>query len=104
MSPNSHMNERIKSMSKLSINQLITNVNNGFAEFWNKYNSKNNTPISATKKRRAESIARWKEKRKNPISSTTIRYPSRKRGANARARVKGKFVKVRSSPPREKNV
>jgi len=104
MSPNSYMNKRIKSMSKMSINQLITNVNNGFAEFWNKYNSKNNTPASATKKRRAESIARWKEKRKKPNSSATIRYPSRKRDCNSRARVKGKFVKVRSSPPREKNV
>jgi len=100
------MNERIKKMSNLSINQLLTNLNNGFTEFWNQYNSKNNSPRSATKKAhssykpsprtRAESIARWKEKRKRQTTNKVIRYPSRQKSAYVRARRDGKFVKTRT--------
>lgn len=107
MSSNTYMNERIKKMSNLSINQLLTNINNGFTEFWNQYNSKNNNPRSATKKAnssykpsprtRAESIARWKEKRKSQTFDKVIRYPSRQRNALVRARRDGKFVKTRTA-------
>lgn len=102
MSSNSYMNERIKKMSNLSINQLLTNLNNGFTEFWNQYNSKNNSPRSTIKKAhsprtRAESIARWKEKRKRQTSDKVIRYPSRQKSALVRARRDGKFVKTRTA-------
>ncbi len=97
MSFHSYLNERMKNMSNMSMNQLITNVNNGFTEFWNQYNSKNNSPTSATKKRRAESIGRWKEKRKRQTSDKVIRYPSRQKSALVRARRDGKFVKTRTA-------
>lgn len=110
MSSNTYMNERIKKMSNLSINQLLTNLNNGFTEFWNQYNSKNNSPRSATKKAhssykpsprtRAESIARWKEKRKRQTTNKVIRYPSRQKSAHVRARRDdGKFVKTAKKVP-----
>jgi len=107
MSFHSYLNDRMKKMSNMSMNQLITNVNNGFTEFWNQYNSKNNSPTSATKKKarspytpspraRAESIARWKEKRKRQTSDKVIRYPSRQKSALVRTRRDGKFVKTRT--------
>ena len=110
MSSNTYMNERIKKMSNLSINQLLTNLNNGFTEFWKQYNSKNNSPRSATKKAhssykpsprtRAESIARWKEKRKRQTTNKVIRYPSRQKSAHVRARRDdGKFVKTAKKVP-----
>ena len=47
---------------------------------------------------RLERLRRWKEKRKNRNFNKTIRYQSRKVCADNRPRIKGKFVKVGSSP------
>ena len=47
---------------------------------------------------RLERLRRWKEKRKNRNFNKTIRYQSRKMCADNRPRVKGKFVKVGSTP------
>ena len=47
---------------------------------------------------RLERLRRWKEKRKNRNFNKTIRYQSRKVCADNRPRVKGKFVKVGSTP------
>ena len=47
---------------------------------------------------RLERLRRWKEKRKNRNFNKTIRYQSRKVCADNRPRIKGKFVKVGSTP------
>lgn len=52
-----------------------------------------NKPLS-----RLERLRRWKEKRKNRNFNKTIRYQSRKVCADNRPRIKGKFVKVGSTP------
>ena len=88
-------------------NCFVSVVTNEQLQFWNQYNSKNNSPRSATKKAnssykpsprtRAESIARWKEKRKSQTFDKVIRYPSRQRNALVRARRDGKFVKTRTA-------
>lgn len=57
-------------------------------------------PNGATNKppSRLERLRRWKEKRKNRNFNKTIRYQSRKVCADNRPRIKGKFVKVGSTP------
>lgn len=47
---------------------------------------------------RLERLRRWKEKRKNRNFNKKIRYQSRKVCADNRPRIKGKFVKVGSTP------
>ena len=47
---------------------------------------------------RLERLRRWKEKRKNRNFNKTIRYQSRKVCADNRPRIKGKFVKIGSTP------
>ena len=53
-------------------------------------------PPSQAQMTRLDRLKRWKEKRKNRVFTKSIRYMSRKKCADNRPRIKGKFVKVSS--------
>ena len=93
MSSNNHMSK------------IIKNLNDRINEIWNRFNAtKKNVKPSPSPYTRAESIARWKEKRKRPSASGTIRYPSRKKSANIRLRsADGKFSKPKSPNKKSNN-
>ena len=94
MSSNNHMSK------------IIKNMNDRINEIWNQFTTtkKNNVKPSPSPRTRAESIARWKEKRKRPSASGSIRYPSRKKSADTRLRAAdGKFSKPKSPNKKSNN-
>lgn len=94
MSSNNHMSK------------IIKNMNDRINEIWNQFTTtkKNNVKPSPSPRTRAESIARWKEKRKRPNASGSIRYPSRKKSADTRLRAAdGKFSKPKSPNKKSNN-
>ena len=94
MSSNNHMSK------------IIKNMNDRINEIWNRFNAtkKKNVKPSPSPRTRAESIARWKEKRKRPSASGSIRYPSRKKSADTRPRAAdGKFSKPKSPNKKSNN-
>ena len=93
MSSNNHMSK------------IIKNMNDRINEIWNRFNvTKKNVKPSPSPRTRAESIARWKEKRKRPSASRIIRYPSRKKSADTRLRAAdGKFSKPKSPNKKSNN-
>ena len=90
------------------MSKIIKHMNDRINEIWN-WNQfttakKNNCKPSPSPRTRAESIARWKEKRKRPSASGSIRYPSRKKSANIRLRAAdGKFSKPKSPNKKSNN-
>ena len=90
------------------MSKIIKHMNDRINEIWN-WNQfttakKNNVKPSPSPRTRAESIARWKEKRKRPSASGSIRYPSRKKSANIRLRAAdGKFSKPKSPNKKSNN-
>jgi len=90
------------------MSKLIKHMNDRINEIWNwnqfTTTKKNNVKPSPSPRTRAESIARWKEKRKRPSASGTIRYPSRKKSADIRLRAAdGKFSKPKSPNKKSNN-
>ena len=83
------------------MSKIIKHMNDRINEIWN-WNQfttakKNNVKPSPSPRTRAESIARWKEKRKRPSASGSIRYPSRKKSTATSARSKPKSANKKST-------
>ena len=90
------------------MSKIIKHMNDRINEIWNwnqfTTTKKNIVKLSPSPRTRAESIARWKEKRKRPSASGSIRYPSRKKSADTRLRAAdGKFSKPKSPNKKSNN-